>query len=94
MIIPDGGGPAEGDGPPLTREFALRPATAACQSCEWRAAQRAADTAADVEDAAGQHVTVTGHKVRLVTASEVILGPPPPSPEPPAEERAGDDDSA
>ena len=77
MTAAEGGGPAEGTGPPpLIREFALRPVTAACRECEFRAVQRRSDTAADVEGQAAAHVTSTGHKVRVITCSDVILGPP------------------
>jgi len=93
MAADDGGGPAEGTGPPpLTREFTLRPVTAACQSCEFRAAQRPGELAAVAEQAAAGHVTRTGHKVRVVACSDVILGPPVPGA--PAEPEAGDDDNS
>ncbi len=89
MTVADGGGPAEGTGPPpLTREFTLRPVTAACQECEFRAAQRPGEPAGVAEEAAAGHVVRTGHRVRVVACSDVILGPPAPGtpaepPEPP-----------
>ncbi len=79
MTAAEGGGPAEVPGPPpLTREFTLRPVTAACRECEFRAAQRPGELADVAEEAAAAHVTSTGHKVRLVAASEVLLGLPAP----------------
>jgi len=75
--------------PKYTRRFQLLPMIAVCYhqpanppefaaACLW---SFEGEDQGQVEDQAGDHIDRTGHQVRVVSPSMVIMGPPLPVPE-------------
>lgn len=69
-----------------TRRFQLLPMIAVCDhhpplpvppTCLW---SFEGEDQAQIEAEAGGHIDATGHQVRVVSPSMVIMGPPPPAP--------------